>query len=234
MERLGGPGGLRPEIRAQRSARDAGRGFDLKGAGGGDGVKSALLPSRAPFVDRAGRYAKLFSQFWPRASRMDCLRYGVRVLIHDANKFGTVSSDCQGDSTADSSGACGHAEGMETKLLFANRLKLALDANGVTTKPPERKRYLAELAGVSERQAGNYLNGEKLPTSEGIIELAGKLNVSHEWLATGRGSMHPPGLTDQQAEFLSRLSEAEKERFFLAYQIILNERDGSPPQSRAA
>ncbi len=59
-------------------------------------------------------------------------------------------------------------------------------------------------------------------------------NVSHEWLATGRGSMHPPGLTDQQAEFLSRLGEAEKERFFLAYQIILNERDGSPPQSRAA
>ena len=232
MERLGGLGGLRPQIRAQRSARDARGGLNLQGACWGDGVKPTLIPSRAPLVDRTGRYAELFRQLWPGASRMDCFRY--RVLIHDAIKFGTVSSDCQGKSTADSSKACGHAEGMETKISFASRLKLALDDNGVTTRPPERKRYLADLTGVTERQAGNYLNGEKLPTSEGIIELASKLKVSHEWLATGRGSMHPPGLTDQQAEFLSRLSEAEKERFFLAYQIILNERDGSPPQSRAA
>lgn len=232
MERLGGTGGLRPQVRAQRGARDSGRGFDLKGAGRGDGVKPAFFPARAPLVNRPGRYAELFRQLWPGTSRVDCFHY--RVLIHDALKFGTVSSDCQGKSIADSSKACGHAEGMDTKLSFANRLKLALDDNGVTTKPPERKRYLADLTGVTERQAGNYLNGEKLPTSEGIIKLASKLKVSHEWLATGRGSMHPPGLTDQQAEFLSRLSEAEKERFFLAYQIILNERDGSPPQSRAA
>ena len=100
MVRLGGPW-LRPQVRAQRSARDSGRGFDLKGAGGRDSVKPTLLPTRSPLVDRAGRYAKLFSQFWPRASRMDCLRYGVRVLIHDAPKFGTVSPDCQGDSIAD-------------------------------------------------------------------------------------------------------------------------------------
>ncbi|MBK6800469.1 MAG: hypothetical protein IPG83_02960 [Novosphingobium sp.] len=163
---------------------------------------------------------------------MDRLRY--RIMFHDAYQFGTDSSVCQDDSTADSSKASHHDEGMETKLLFARRLEMALDANGVESVPIERKRHLAKITGKSERHMANYLDGAKLPTMEGTIELAQKLNVSCEWLATGRGSMRLSGLTDQQAEFLSSLSAAEKERFFRAYQIIREQEDCAPPQARAA
>jgi len=103
---------------------------------------------------------------------------------------------------------------MDTKKLFAARLAAALDHAKVSTRPPERKKYLSEATGVTERHAGNYLSGDKLPTPEGLIELAIKLGVDWTWLATGQGCMVPQKLTDAEAATLSALSAADRERLF--------------------
>lgn len=216
-----------PQVWAQFRPGDACCRFDGQGARWGDGVHPALIPTRGPLVDSPGRHAKLLGQLGAGPGGMDRFRYRVRV---HGGKFGTDSSESQARCATDSSEEFGHDEGMETRHHFSARLKLALDHHGVTTRPVERKRYLALLTGVSERHAGNYLAGEKLPTSEGIIALAGKLGVSHEWLATGRGPMLLPGLTDAQAEILSRLSAEEKERLFRIGQLLGKD----PPATVAA
>ncbi len=78
-----------------------------------------------------------------------------------------------------------------SKTRFADRLSQALTLAGVTDKTIDKKRHLSAIASVTERHAGNYLTGEKLPTMEGMIGLAIQLGVALEWLATGRGPMLP-------------------------------------------
>jgi hypothetical protein len=79
----------------------------------------------------------------------------------------------------------------DTKTRFAYRLSQALTLAGVPDKSINKKRHLSAIASVTERHAGNYLAGEKLPTMEGMIDLAIQLGVALEWLATGRGPMLP-------------------------------------------
>jgi len=79
----------------------------------------------------------------------------------------------------------------DVKTRFAERLSQALSIAGVNDKSIAKKRHLSALAGVTERHAGNYLAGEKLPTMEGMIVIATQLGVSLEWLATGRGAIFP-------------------------------------------
>jgi len=79
----------------------------------------------------------------------------------------------------------------DTKTRFADRLSQALTMAGVPDKSIDKKRHLSAIASVTERHAGNYLTGEKLPTMEGMIDMAIQLGVALEWLATGRGPMLP-------------------------------------------
>ena len=103
---------------------------------------------------------------------------------------------------------------MDIKQDFARRLVLALDHAGISTKPIDRKRYLSHIAGVSERHAGNYLSGEKLPTPEGMIDLAIRLGVAWDWLATGRGFMLSTNLTAEEALTIQALSNEDRHRLF--------------------
>ena len=93
------------------------------------------------------------------------------------------------------------------KTRFADRLSKALTLAGVPDKSIDKKRHLSAIASVTERHAGNYLAGEKLPTMEGMIDLAIQLGVALEWLATGRGPMLPlitedrhPGAPQEEAK----------------------------------
>jgi MFS family permease len=74
---------------------------------------------------------------------------------------------------------------MDAKLAFADRLRLALDRQGIARVDAERKRYLAKIADITPRHAGKYLSGEKLPCAEGMITLSQQLGVSPAWLIAG-------------------------------------------------
>ena len=52
---------------------------------------------------------------------------------------------------------------------------------------------LGKVFGVSGTMAWYYLNGEKLPSMDKAIQMAGKLGVCVEWLLTGKGPKHPVG-----------------------------------------
>jgi transcriptional regulator with XRE-family HTH domain len=109
---------------------------------------------------------------------------------------------------------------MNTKADFSRRLGVALDHAAVDHNPADRKRWLAKRFDISERQAGNWLNGVQLPTSEGMIEIAVALGVSVEWLVTGRGPRLPLDLSDAEAALLSALSATDRDRLFRAYDLL--------------
>lgn len=103
---------------------------------------------------------------------------------------------------------------------FARRLDAALDHAKVSTRSIDRKRYLAHMAGVTVRHAGNYLSGEKMPTTEGMIDLALRLGVSWEWLATGRGSMIAIELSQEEIHTIQSLSNKDRERLFQIGEVL--------------
>lgn len=123
---------------------------------------------------------------------------------------------------------------MDIKHDFARRLALALDFAKVSTRPADRKRYLAGLARVTERHAGNYLAGEKLPTPEGMIDLAIRLGVSWDWLATGRGIMVPINLTPEEALTLHALSHEDRQKLFHIGQVLADPKSDNSTLSVAA
>lgn len=153
------------------------------------------VPSGAPLVDCARRNPDHPGQLGTGPGALD--RFCNRILVH-ADKSGTTCSGCQGILAPDSSGAWNHAFQMNTKQEFARRLALALDHAGAPHKPIDRKRWIARRCDITERHAGNYLRGAKMPTIEGLIELALMMCVSWEWLATGRGQMTPIDLTPEE------------------------------------
>ena len=123
---------------------------------------------------------------------------------------------------------------MDIKQDFARRLVLALDHAGISTKPIDRKRYLSHIAGVSERHAGNYLSGEKLPTPEGMIDLAIRLGVAWDWLATGRGFMLSTNLTAEETLTIQALSQEDRQKLFQIGQVLANPKSNSQGLSVAA
>lgn len=116
---------------------------------------------------------------------------------------------------------------MDIKQDFARRLVLALDHAWVSTKPIDRKRFLAHIASVSERHAGNYLAGEKLPTPEGMIDLAIRLGVAWDWLATGRGLMLPTNFTTEEVLTIQALSAEDRHRLFQIGQVLAHPKSDS-------
>lgn len=117
---------------------------------------------------------------------------------------------------------------------FSKRLAHALDLNHVGRAAIERKRYLVHLMGISERHAGNYLSGDKLPATEGLIDLAHKLHVSVEWLASGILPVRPLPLTQEQISVLERLSQDQLERLFQIGCILAAPDADDPPGQAAA
>lgn len=180
-----------------------------------DRATVARQPAQTPLIDGTRRHwrtvgAELGGQLRTRAGRVD----GEGNWVFHACQFGIENSERQGASDAESSGPSRHAGSMNTKLEFSRRLALALDRAGVDTRQPIRKKWIHEKFNVTERQAGNYLKGEQLPTSEGMMKIALVTGVSWEWLVTGRGPMLPLRLTDDQSDMLSRMSRDELDRLF--------------------
>ena len=71
---------------------------------------------------------------------------------------------------------------------FGQRLKAALDAAGIPGGS-ERRKHVAQMFGVSREAVRQWLQGQTMPTTERIGEMAERLDVFGEWLLTGRGPM---------------------------------------------
>lgn len=71
------------------------------------------------------------------------------------------------------------------KTTFSDRLKQARQLRGYT------QQALADAAGVSQSAIASYENGDR-ETSRSFRKLANALNVSADWLETGKGPMERP------------------------------------------
>ena len=97
---------------------------------------------------------------------------------------------------------------------------------------------LASMVGVTRGACGQWERGISSPSIENLSQLAIMLDVSFEWLATGRGEMagenaimepaatrygHKPGLTDEQRELLAcygRLSAPKQQALIRFLQTL--------------
>jgi len=84
---------------------------------------------------------------------------------------------------------------------FPERLRAACEEAGLTVTQPA----LARAFGVSTTTIWHYLHGEKLPSMEKAIQIAGKLGVCVEWLLTGNGPKRAQDTLD-----ISQLPDAAK------------------------
>ena len=72
---------------------------------------------------------------------------------------------------------------------------------------------MAKLLGVSQATVSDWMNAIKMPGLEKLIEICLLLDVSLEWLGTGRGAIDPPkevakheSLTPEQKEMLRKIT----------------------------
>lgn len=76
-----------------------------------------------------------------------------------------------------------------TANTFSERLNLCLDKEGFPPKNCGRIQLLADMVGLTHRGASKWINGQSTPPAKKYAALAQQLNVSEEWLTTGKGSM---------------------------------------------
>ena len=67
--------------------------------------------------------------------------------------------------------------------MIGNRIKIA------RTKRDKKQEWLAEEIGVRQTSVSAWERGKKDPTTENMSRVAQVLDVSFEWLATGKGEM---------------------------------------------
>lgn len=72
---------------------------------------------------------------------------------------------------------------------FARRLNMACDHGNLPPKGYGRQVTLAKLAGVGQKGARKWLEGEAFPRVWRLEQLAKKLGVRSQWLMTGEGGM---------------------------------------------
>ena len=80
----------------------------------------------------------------------------------------------------------------DEKAKFSARLNMALDESplGIPAKGEGRQVVVAKMFSVGQKAARKWMEGEGFPEMEKCIIIARKLNVSIEWLLTGRGKRH--------------------------------------------
>ncbi|AMO55650.1 LexA family protein [Endozoicomonas montiporae] len=78
------------------------------------------------------------------------------------------------------------ANGSDERADFAKRLNQALDKINFPVKGKGRQLELAKMFGISQHAARKWLEGESMPNTKRLPELAGRLQVTTEWLLSGR------------------------------------------------
>jgi SOS-response transcriptional repressor LexA len=75
----------------------------------------------------------------------------------------------------------------DVRAAFAERLNEALDDAGVPPKGHGRQGLVGKMFGMSQKGARKWLEGESLPDTRRIPQIAERLGVRGEWLLTGLG-----------------------------------------------
>lgn len=86
---------------------------------------------------------------------------------------------------------------------FAKRFREACRDN----KLPPRQKEVSKFLQTTTTTAWNYLNGEKLPSMESAIEMAGRFGVCTEWLLSGRGPKRPDSVGEGSDRYLIDISD---------------------------
>ena len=211
MVKLSGLGGLRPQIRAQRSARDARGGLNLQGACWGDGVFVSGIPQVAVTQNRRMRNTQLFCQLANPTSNVD--GGGDRVFgdsVHDG-KFVSISYRCQGRKRKEQSPlvsevtpGCWQHFGMD-RSTFRQRFTWACAQAWYDLAIRGNQTRLANLLGVKSQAISQWLTHDTFPATAHMVLIAEKLNVSLDWLFTGRGNPIPgDNLSDEEWALIRR------------------------------
>ncbi|MCM2543882.1 helix-turn-helix domain-containing protein [Burkholderia glumae] len=74
----------------------------------------------------------------------------------------------------------------DERQAFSDRLNLVLDEEGYPPKGSGRQNRLAKDWGLTQKGVRKWLEGEGVPETTRLIEIAKRYDVSFEWLATGR------------------------------------------------
>lgn len=123
----------------------------------------------------------------------------------------------------------------DPKIEFAQRLNQALNE----MQPPApgegdgRQDFVASLFGVDQTGARKWLRGEGFPAIGRAIQIAKRLNVSFEWLMTGRGEKR---VLDKENAELVRLLDLwfkmpkEAQQQFMRYGEFLCSDNAQPQQ----
>ncbi|CAK0741326.1 hypothetical protein CCP4SC76_100008 [Gammaproteobacteria bacterium] len=72
---------------------------------------------------------------------------------------------------------------------FSFRLNAALNHCQVPAKGQGRQTFVAKMFDVSQNGARKWLEGEGMPKTERIMQIAQRLGVRAEWLLSGQGDM---------------------------------------------
>jgi len=119
----------------------------------------------------------------------------------------------------------------DQKRAFAARLNEALDDIRFPAKGAGRQRALGEKMGVSQKGARKWLEGEAIPETSRLMDLAHWLGVNFEWLATERGEKRGASVptvpdTALRAEDAARGTSQAGPQLTRALAKILHEIDG--------
>jgi len=75
----------------------------------------------------------------------------------------------------------------DVRAAFAQRLNQALDEAGIPRKGHGRQALVGKMFGMSQKGARKWLEGESLPDTARIPQIAQRLGVRSEWLLSGLG-----------------------------------------------
>ncbi|HSX49914.1 MAG TPA: S24 family peptidase [Cellvibrio sp.] len=75
----------------------------------------------------------------------------------------------------------------EENIEFSKRLNLVADQHQLPPKGSGRQVEMARIFGVSQKGARKWLEGESMPKTARINEIANYFGVNSEWLLSGRG-----------------------------------------------
>ena len=85
--------------------------------------------------------------------------------------------------------------------LFSDRLRIALERAGIPRVRGQTQR-VADKMGVPHTAVSKWLSGQQMPDNERIVTLAKWLEVSAEWLMSGRGSPDISSLSEENRAVL--------------------------------
>jgi transcriptional regulator with XRE-family HTH domain len=120
----------------------------------------------------------------------------------------------------------------DQKRAFSDRLNEALDDIGFPAKGAGRQGALGERMGVSQKGARKWLEGEAIPATSRIIDLAQWLNVNFEWLAMARGAKKGAPAAESATQPTEKSSDSAQGTSFAPSKVttalakILREIDG--------